>query len=186
MTGGGRQHLAGGAFFIAAVILLCVIAWTAVRAHSASDAYLTLTADNTAAAGRITFHGQWDIALRDLDFVLKLDDNGDGRVTWGEVRRHQADIEHYAYRYLHVDAGPGDVCALTPGRQMIDDHADGAYAVLFFDAVCSRVPRKLTLHYSLFFAVDPSHRGIFVMHDAGNVATALLSPDNAAVDLGSP
>ena len=152
------------------------------RAHSASDAYLTLTADKSTA-GKIVFHGQWDIALRDLDFVLKLDDDGDGRVTWGEVRRHQSDIEHYAYRYLKFDAGPGNACALKPGRQMIDDHADGAYAALFFDAVCARAPRKPTLHYTLFFAVDPSHRGIFVMHGADDVATALLSPENTAVEL---
>jgi len=26
-----------------------------------------------------------DIALPDLDFVLKLDDNGDGKIVWGEL-----------------------------------------------------------------------------------------------------
>jgi hypothetical protein len=154
-----------------------------VLAHSASDAYLTLTADDAAAAGKVTLHGQWDIALRDLDFVLKLDDDGDGRVTWGEVRRHQAAIAHYAYRYLNVDGGAGGHCTIKPGRQMIDDHADGAYAVLFFDAVCARRPRRLTVHYTLFFDIDPSHRGIFVMHDGANVATALMSPADTAVEL---
>jgi len=52
--------------------------------HSASDAYLTLTADAVQAPGQSTLHGQWDVALRDLDFVLKLDDDGDGRLTWGK------------------------------------------------------------------------------------------------------
>jgi hypothetical protein len=28
--------------------------------------------------------GRWDIALRDLDFALGLDADGDGEITWGE------------------------------------------------------------------------------------------------------
>jgi hypothetical protein len=167
--------------------LLAAVAWFAAvnlaDAHSASDAYLTLTAAGARTAGKITLHGQWDIALRDLDFVLKLDDDGDGRLTWGEVHHHQAAIERYAYRYLRLDGGAGNDCAIKPDRQLIDDHADGAYAALFFEAVCPEPPHKLMLHYSLFFDIDPSHRGIFVMQSGGNVATALLSPDNASVEL---
>lgn len=152
-------------------------------AHSASDAYLTLTSGGSISTGQSQIHGQWDISLRDLDFVLKLDDDGDGRLTWGEVRKHQAAIGAYAYRYLQVDAGPGNACAIKPRRQMIDDHADGAYMALFFDIICAHAARKLTLHYSLFFDIDPSHRGIFVMQKGADIATALLSPDNSQIDL---
>lgn len=149
--------------------------------HSASDAYLTLTVD-AAAAGKVHIHGQWDIALRDLDFVLKLDDDGDGRLTWGEVRHHRAAIEQYAYRNLRLGM-PGSSCRLEPGRQLIDEHADGAYAALFFDAVCAKQPRRIALHYSLFFGIDPSHRCIFVLHTGDDLATALLSPQNNHVEL---
>jgi hypothetical protein len=152
-------------------------------AHSASDAYLTLTADRSAATGPSVIHGQWDIALRDLDFVLKLDDDGDGRLTWGEVQRHQAAIDRYAYQHLTLDGGPGNACSIKPGRQLIDGHADGAYAALFFEAVCARASPKLTLRYSLFFAIDPSHRGILVMRNGAAVSTAVLSPQNARVEL---
>jgi hypothetical protein len=152
-------------------------------AHSASDAFLSLTSNGSVSTERGEIHGQWDISLRDLDFVLRLDDDGDGRVTWGEVRHHQAAIEAYVYRYLRVDAGPGNSCSIKPRQQMIDDHADGAYAALFFDINCAHIAQKLTLHYSLFFNIDPSHRGIFVMHKGADIATALLSPDNSKIDL---
>jgi len=152
-------------------------------AHSASDAYLTLTADAANPPGRVVIHGQWDIALRDLDFVLRLDDDGNGRITWGEVRHHQAAIEKYAFRHLALDGGPGNACTVTPLRQMIDDHADGAYAALFFDVACTRMPRRLNLNYTLFFAIDPSHRGIFVMHRGDAITTALMSPENTRIDL---
>ena len=165
------------------VVSALVFGPAVVRAHSASDAYLNLTVDSGGPRGVFVVHGQWDIALRDLDFVLKLDDDGDGRLSWGEVRHHQSAIERYAYAYLSFSGDSGNACLVKPMRQMIDYHADGAYAALFFDVVCKQAPAKLRLHYDLFFAVDPSHRGIFVMHDRANLATAVLSPQNDVIDL---
>ena len=153
------------------------------HAHSASDAYLTLTADGSGVPGQIVIQGQWDIALRDLDFVLSIDDDGDGRLTWGEVRRHRAAIERFAYQHIALRGGSGDTCAIKPGQQLIDAHADGAYAVLFFNAVCTPAPHKLVLSYSLFFTIDPSHRAIVVMHGEGSVASAVLSPENPEIPL---
>lgn len=171
------------AVVLAVTLLFAIASPEPAYAHSASDAFLSLTSDGPVSTEQNQIHGQWDISLRDLDFVLRLDDDGDGRVTWGEVRRHQAAIEAYAYRYLQVDGGTGNSCSIKPRRQMIDDHADGAYAALFFDIICDHVARKLTVHYSLFFNIDPSHRGIFVMHKGADIATALLSPDNTKIDL---
>ncbi len=51
----------------------------AAHAHKPSDSYLTLS----VAGDRI--EGQWDIALRDLDYALSLDTNQNGEITWGEV-----------------------------------------------------------------------------------------------------
>jgi hypothetical protein len=165
------------------VWFLCLAISETAVGHSASDAYLTLTAEGSQGATQNAIHGQWDIALRDLDFVLKLDDDGDGRLTWGEVRRHQAVIAQYAYRHITLDGGPGNACRIKPLRQLIDAHADGSYAALFFDALCARPAQKITLHYTLFFALDPSHRAILVMHRGAAVATAVLSPGDSTIDL---
>jgi hypothetical protein len=156
------------------LLLLAPIA----QAHSASDAYLTLSLDADS-----TLHGQWDIALRDLDFVLSLDDDGDGELTWDEVKRHQASIERYAYQQLRFKDESGASCALQPTGQLIDAHADGAYAALFFDVHCAHRSKTLAMSYALFFPIDPSHRGIFVMHSAEGTSTAVLSPQHANVVL---
>jgi len=175
--------------------LAATMASMTAGAHSASDAYLTLTGPTlngptptglraaTAAPGDQTvLHAQWDIALRDLDFVLQLDDNGDGDIVWGELRRHQTDIARYAYPHLHW-RGDGRSCRMAPTGQMVDDHADGAYASLMFDVICPGKPARLRLDYQLFFAIDPSHRAIVVFRSADNVATSVLSPDKARIDL---
>jgi hypothetical protein len=164
------------------LLLLSLRLPTVVHAHSASDAYLNLTVHGHGTDGQRMVEGQWDIALRDLDFVLGLDEDGDGRLTWGEIRRRQPAIERYAYASLHFDS-PGDACVIKPGPLMIDEHADGGYAALFFNVLCDRTPRKLALDYRMFFPIDPSHRGILVVHDGADIATAVLSPENTHVDL---
>jgi len=170
------------------LLVLACAAFSPAHSHSASDAYLTLSAD---AQNPDVLHGQWDIALRDLDFLLALDDNGDGKVSWGEVRRHLPAIERYAYGRLAFANGDA-ACTVTPVRQQIDDHADGAYVVLMFDVNCDGAQSTGTLangylkmHYGLFFDIDPSHRGIFLLHSRSGTSTAVLSPQNASVSLST-
>lgn len=156
------------------------------RAHSASDAYLTLSASSPAGASA-RLQGQWDVALRDLDFVMKLDDDGDGNITWAELRRHQPEILRYAMPRLRFTAG-GKACAVKPTKQLVDNHADGAYAALFFDVDCagpvkSGAAKSVAMDYSLFFKIDPSHRAILVMRSGTETATAVLSPENAKIEL---
>jgi hypothetical protein len=170
---------------LAIALAATLLANVTVFAHSASDAYLTVVAEPRAAGtgpARSVLHGQWDIALRDLDFVLGLDDDGDGDIVWRELRRHQPQIERYAFEHLSVHAD-GAVCVVLPPRELLTDHADGAYAALFFDIVCNGDPAKLMLDYRLFFSIDPSHRAIVVLHRGAEIATALLSPEHAQLDL---
>jgi len=160
---------------VVAAILACV-ACALAQAHSASDAYLTLEVKDTVIEAR------WDIAMRDLHFVLGVDDDGDGAITWGELKRHRPDIESYAYRRLHATADGAD-CAIEPGAQLVTARADGGYVTLRFRIVCKQAPRKVTLDYRLLFDVDPTHRGIVVVRRGNAIATSLLSPDNARVEL---
>jgi len=169
---------------IAALALGAGLPTVTLEAHSASDAYLNLHVVRSAAGGPLRLTGQWDIALRDLDFVLQLDADGNGHLTWGEVRRRQEAITAYAFHNLQLRTGTGALCTIAPGPLRIDDHADGAYAALEFDVTCPDASAKLALDYRLFFAVDPSHRGIFVFESGSGTATAVLSPEHGTVNLG--
>ena len=168
----------------ARVFVLVAFALTLAKAsaHSASDAYLTLDAGTRSPGGEIVVRGQWDIALRDLNFVLGLDANGDGTITWRELRQQQAAIARYAYGFLRA-SGSGKACTVRAMGQKVVNHADGAYAALSFDIVCAGTPARLALDYTMFFAIDPSHRCILVHRSGGETATALLSPQNAKVEL---
>ena len=156
--------------------LCCAVA----QAHSSSDAYLTL--DVVVRGAETVIEGQWDIALRDLHFVLGLDEDGDGALTWGEVRHHRADIASYAYGRLAV-AGDGHACAIERGKELVSARADGGYAALFFRVVCKGSARNVTLDYRLLFDVDPTHRGIVVVRNGSATATSLASPANPRIGL---
>ena len=121
--------------------LLASVCASAAWAHSASDAYLTLSADRATATIGTLVHAQWDIALRDLDFALTLDADGDGAITWSEVRARESAIARYVYNALKVRAGSGD-CRIVPTALKIDQHADGAYAALLFDIACGGARKR--------------------------------------------
>lgn len=157
----------------------------AASAHKESDAYLTLRTD---AANDHVLHGQWDIALRDLDFAIGLDANHDGAITWGEVQAQRTAIETYALKRLAI-TGDGLTCDLTPTGQLIDEHTDGAYAVLRFDALCDKnIPSTLGVVYHLMADLDPYHRGIVTFHAGARTAGAVLGPDRptATLNLRTP
>jgi hypothetical protein len=162
-----------------AVILFALLAAPAA-AHKPSDAYLALSVEN----GRI--FGQWDIALRDLDFAIGLDADADGAVTWGETRARKDAIAAYALARLSIEAD-GALCALGFDQLLIDRHSDGAYAVLPFTADCA-APHRLTIAYRLFADIDPQHRGLLRLAFGETTQTAVFGPDSArqSFDLARP
>ncbi len=148
------------------LLVLCLgLLVSAAWAHKPSDSYLTLQAQD----GRIS--GQWDIALRDLDHAIGLDADGDGQITWGELRARHADIAAYAGARLKLK-GDGRDCTLTVGTQQVDEHTDGAYTVLPLTADCGALPAQLEVGYSLFADIDPQHRGLLKLGQS----TAVLDP----------
>jgi len=138
-------------------------------AHKPSDSYLTL------AVADATVSGRWDIALRDLDHALGLDADGDGLITWGELRSRHGDIAAYAAARLAITAD-GAACTLEIGAQQVDTHTDGAYTVLPLRAACPRPPSSLGLGYTLFADLDPQHRGLLQLGAQGSTRAAILGP----------
>ncbi|MDY7228180.1 HupE/UreJ family protein [Hyalangium rubrum] len=149
------------------LLLVLLLAPLAALAHKPSDSYLSL---ERSAEG---FTGRWDIALRDLDEVLSLDADGNGALTWREVRARQPDIAAHALGRLSL-AADGAACASQPdGELRVVGHSDGTYAVLGFTVRCPAPPSELGLDYTLLFDRDPQHRGI-VRVSSGEVGEPLI------------
>ena len=79
--------------------ILLLSLWVApAHAHKPSDSYLALSVQGEHVSG------QWDIALRDLDFAIGLDADGNGEITWGEVKAKHREIAAFALARLAIAA----------------------------------------------------------------------------------
>lgn len=148
-----------------ALVLALALCCGVAHAHKPSDSYLALQVEGGATKG------QWDIALRDLEYAIGLDADGDGAITWGELKGKRGAIEAYALSRLKLKE-----CAAKGEELLFDEHSDGGYAVLRFSAPCAATE----VEYRLFFDLDPTHRGLL----RSGAATAILSPAQPRAALG--
>lgn len=148
------------------------------QAHKSSDSYLHLSVRDAQIAG------QWDIALRDLDVALNLDGDADGQLTWGEVRHRKDQIASFALQGLALGTTAGN-CVPGESTLLIDQHSDGAYAVLLFTARCAAAVSRLQVTYHLFADIDAGHRGLLNVELAGRTSTHVLGPDAPSVEIGA-
>jgi HupE / UreJ protein len=160
------------------ILLLAALLFSAQAfAHKPSDSYLAVSVDGNVV------RGQWDIALRDLEFAIGLDANGNGEISWGELKSKRKEVESYAFSRLNIFSD-GKSCALGAADFLVDEHSDGTYAVMRFNADCGAVggrpanaPASVEVAYSLFFDIDPTHRGLLRFDRGGTSQTAVLSPE---------
>ncbi len=153
--------------FVIVWLLLTVPAW----AHKPSDSYLSLSVQNTHV------EGQWDIALRDLADAIGLDSDGDGQLTWREVRNKHGEITAYALSRLALSVDQ-QTCATQVLEQLIDYHTDGTYSVLRFRAECTKPIEQLTVDYRLLFDIDAQHKGLLRLTRGGHTSTAIFSSES--------
>lgn len=157
--------------FLTALVLLCLHlpSW----AHKASDSYLVIDAQGTE------LKAQWDIALRDIDFAIGLDSDGNGEITWGELRTHQDPVQAWALSRLELSRA--GACDLRVTSMQVDTHTDGAYAVLHISGQCPGASGELGLRYRLLFDLDNLHRGLLRLTLDGTTHSTVLGPDSGAL-----
>lgn len=146
------------------------------HAHKASDSFLTLHLEPHFVRGR------WDIALRDLEPVLGLDADRDGRITWGEMTARRADLERYVFARLRLHDGNADL-PLRPTDLLTVEHSDGGYAVLTWEAPLPTGNAPLELEYTLFAAIDAGHRGLVRVVESGGEQSFVMGGPRVAATI---
>ena len=117
--------------------------------------------------------------LRDLEFAIGLDAQRQRRNHLGRTARAGTRISRLTRSRDSQLRADGRNCALAPSGHLVDEHSDGTYAVLRFDADCGRRARAASIEvaYSLFFDLDPTHRGLLRFERGGASQTGVLSPE---------
>lgn len=154
--------------------LAAALALVAIQAHAhkASDAYLQIRVDGAV------IEAQWDIALRDIEFALGLDADGDGDITWGELRSRQSAVDHWALAHLILRRG--GPCRVSAVDHLADQHVDGGFAVLRLAGECQDSTGDLEVDYRLLFELDRLHRGLLKLELDRVAQTAVFSPERTS------
>ncbi|MEQ1880634.1 MAG: HupE/UreJ family protein [Burkholderiales bacterium] len=160
--------LISGAAMLLAMGLPC-----AGLAHTSSTAYLHIDA-SVGTAVPLT----WRIALRDLDALLDLDANLDGRLTWGEVEDGEDDILAMALRSLRVEQKETECPLAFESPRFVRLDGNG-FVSMAGQASCPQAVSAIRLDYRFFAGIDPSHR--VLVSTPQSAQPLLLSPGSARV-----
>ena len=147
-------------------------------AHSSSNSYLTLRAPE----GKLTLRA--DIHWRDVDLMLDLDGDRDGRVTWAEASARAQDIQAWLSQGLALSES-GQPCTLGPADLQASERADGGYLSALWTVQCPslrELPQaRLEMRYGLMFAQDSLHRGLLKVELPDFQSSAIFSPERPTV-----
>jgi HupE / UreJ protein len=149
------------------LMFLLLLAGPLAQAHIASNGFVTLHVADTKVSGTI------ELAIRDGELAVGLDRDGDGKVTWGELRSSQTALQNYVRGHLHVASTDGP-CPLGFGPVEVNDRVDGSYLWLPLTGECGGGVKRLFIDYTLLDAEDPSHRGLLTLFANGTAQTAVL------------
>jgi HupE / UreJ protein len=148
-----------------ALILLLAAPWA--DAHIASNGFLTLKVQGSTISGAI------ELAIRDGELAVGLDRDGNGEVTWGELKSRQEALQNYIRSHLRFTAAD-DACRLSFAPVEVNNRVDGNYLWLPVTAECAHALERLSIDYTLLDAEDPSHRGLLTLSSNGSSQTAVL------------
>jgi hypothetical protein len=144
-----------------------VLAATLTQAHTASNGFLSLQIDRAQISGAL------ELAIRDGELAVGLDQDGDGRVTWAELRASQTALQIYVLGHLRLTGADGP-CRMGFGPVQVNERVDGRYLWLPVAAACGGALRKLSIDYTVLDTEDPSHRGLLSLSANGATQTAVL------------
>ena len=161
-----RHILAAG---IAIIGFVCLTV-TGAMAHSQSYGFLKF------ATGDASVNGTLALAARDLNAQFRLDSNGDGRITWGEIRLREAEIATAALGQIAIGAAAG-TCRLAAEPLLTDTRGGEAYVVIPFAATCPVMTGAIKVDYHLLFAIDAQHRGLVAIATAEGGKNFVMMPE---------
>ncbi len=144
---------------------------TGASAHQGSEGYVQLQQTATGASLQV------DAALRDLDVPLKVDADGNGQLTAGEVKAAWPAIDAYVKSHVQVLG-----CALSSTSQSLVTRDAAAYASLVYAVDCAQARTQAAapaIRYTPFKDIDANHRATARIEWAGVVTAQVLNPQEA-------
>jgi hypothetical protein len=160
---------------IGATLLAAAGLAPAVSAHETTRSYVSLEREGQRVEARLR------VAFRDIEVVAWMDEDLDGRITWGEVRRHLGAVDAYVRSAVSLEAG--GACVLVPDGAGAATSGGIGYLELGYRAQCPSAAAPLTVRSRLFAEVDAEHRTFLRASVGGASTSTVLSAAEPSVEL---
>lgn len=178
---GRQEHLMRVALSVF-IAMAAVFGSATVQAHKGSDAYLDVQQSESSAdaAAARTYRFSLAVAIKDLDLVLPMDANADGKVTWGEVKAAMPLVLPLLNQAAQTEPQTNSpACKLDWQANGVERRSDGTY--LRFAATAQCAPSQaLALRYTLFSTQDATHRLLVAGRTGGQDLLSTASPQQAS------
>lgn len=147
--------------------------------HQLSTAYMSLAqTDSSVLQGQL----QW--RLYDLERTLRLDNNRDGKLSWGEIKTREAAISQLLTQRLGITQG-GVACTVSSASlQQLDRHYGEPYLLLPLQVKCP-ISGDLSVAYSAFFDQDADHKLLLSVEQGDSGVSRVISRQQQQVTLPS-
>jgi hypothetical protein len=169
-------------------LALATVAAGPALAHKGSDAYLdvqqvtpaAMEAAAPAQAGLDDVRFVLSVAIKDLDLLVPMDANADGRVTWGEVKAAMPQVQALLNGAATIGSGSESTsgaatCRLDWQSDGLERRSDGSYVRMAAQARCPAA-QALVFNYTLLGNVDATHRLLVAGRMAGRDLLTTTSP----------
>ncbi len=157
------------------VLLGCLLFSPVALAHATQNSFLQLNLER--ANQQTILAGTWEMSLKDLNVVLKLDTNKNGSISLPELAAQRSKIADYLLPKLSIKAAANE-CVTRELGGSIKQNLEGAYLALRLETICLSEAKDLTVTDNLFFDLDnnQNHRGFLSLGVDNQVLTAVFTP----------
>ncbi len=133
-------------------VALSLAAGAPAFAHSTSTSFLAITVPEADAPVAL----RWDLSLHDVVWIVYIDQDFDGNVTWAEVQASQATLTSALLREIALTRG-GAPCVTTVRDVALAERLEQNYLSVALEARCPR-PGLLGVSGTLFMTGNASQR----------------------------
>ena len=147
-------------------LLACLFLSGEAHAHQTSLAYINVTNDG----GAIT--AQMKMSFLDLEVAAGVDQDFDGRITWGEAKRSLDRLSAYVQSKTSMTAGGR--CGLARISAAPETINGEGYLMLRFNLDCPDRTAPVKVASSVFLEIDPTSRVLVSSRTANQENTYVL------------
>lgn len=158
------------------LVLFILISFSSMHADLLKENFITFDLNGSSPTAVVDFESD------NLEKFMKLDDSGNGIVSWKEIKAHKDEIERFVLSHvdIRVDGRP---CGRVVERFEVYRRVHQSYIRLYLKLACAVPKEAIDLKYDLFFDVDKDQKAFVRIADDNRSKPLIMSDRKVEVKI---